>query len=152
MSTVLSKAVFEMLVKHLVEIEEEKEQILGKYYPDTTEERELFIDLIDNYIGKIEEFIYKAKVKKDAEEACPFVIIGSTVEIEDMHCNEIERYKIISPFESNSNVNIDLASYLSPMGKALLLKKVNDIVLVETPMGQFTYIVRSIKLPREMYV
>ncbi|MBZ4647049.1 MAG: hypothetical protein JG777_2538 [Clostridia bacterium] len=148
---VLPKSVFEVLVKHLVDIEEEKEQLLERYYPDTTKEREAFEDFINNYIKEVEGYISNAKVTKSTKKTCPFVIIGSVVEIEDLHYNEVEKYQIVSPFESNSNSNADFASYLSPMGKALLLKKVKDKVMVETPMGQFTYIIKSIEIPNEMF-
>lgn len=147
----LSRPVFDMLVKHLVDIEEEKEQLLKKYYPDATEEREAFEELINNYIKGIERCIYNAKVTETTKKACPFVIIGSIVEIENLDYNEIEKYQIVSPFESNSDPNVDFASYLSPMGKSLLLKKVKDKVTVETPIGRFAYIIKSIEIPGEMF-
>ena len=147
----IPKTVFEVLVKHLVDIEEEKEQLLERYYPDITEERDMFRDFIDNYIKQIENYISNAKTTKSAKRSCPFVIIGSIVEIEDLKYNEVERYQIVSPFESNLESGIDAASYLSPVGRALLLKKVKDKVTVETPAGQFTYLIRAIEIPEHYF-
>ena len=77
---------------------------------------------------------------------CPFVVIDSIVEVEDINSNEIERFKIVSPFFTTNPLDGDFASYLSPIGKSLLLKKVGDHVLIETPMGNIEYEIKSIEL------
>jgi len=148
---VLPKIVFESLVKHLVRIEEKKEQLLDRYYPDITKEREDFIQLIDNYMQEVENYISSARVVEDESISCPFVIIGSVVELENIDSNEIEKYRIVLPFECEISADMDYASFLSPLGRALLLKGIMDKVQIENPMGQFTYIIRSIDIPKEMY-
>ncbi|HHV72540.1 MAG TPA: GreA/GreB family elongation factor [Clostridia bacterium] len=147
---VVSKEIFELLEKHLVDIEEEGEQILEKYFPDITAERDSFTKLLTNYIKQLEKYISKYEVSERAENNCPFIIIGSIVEVEDLESKEVEKYQIVSPFENNLEVDFDFASYLSPLGKALLLKKIDDKVEVETPMGKFTYKVKSIEIPAEI--
>jgi transcription elongation GreA/GreB family factor len=37
------------------------------------------------------------------------------------------------------------------VGKALLLKEVEDEISIENPMGHCTYIIRSINIPDEMF-
>ncbi|MGE4284347.1 MAG: GreA/GreB family elongation factor [Clostridia bacterium] len=149
---VVSKQMFEIMVKHLVNIEEEKEQVLGKYYPDITEKRDAYEAVITEYIKKIEGYISNYKVDDAIKSACPCVIIGSIVELEDLQYNEIEKYQIVSPFESKMAFKTETASYLSPMGKALLLKRPNEQVNVETPMGKFAYIIKSIEVPQEALI
>lgn len=145
--SIISSSVFNLLVKHLVDIEEERDQIIEDYYTDPTPEKEDVKMLINNYITKIENFITQAKIEKAEKDNLPFVIIGSIVEIEDLSYHKIEKLQIISPFFNHVDMQLDYASYLSPMGQALLLKKVNDIVNLKTPVGQLKYKIYSIQLP-----
>lgn len=146
----ISKKVFEILVKHLVDIEEKRGQLLDKYYPGFTKEREAFEDLLGAYINKIENVINNANVVDDAADLCPFTIIGSIVELENLGSCEIEKYQIVSPFESSSYSEIDFASILSPLGKALLLKEAKDVIALDNSMGQHNYIINSISMPDEI--
>ncbi len=146
-----SKEVFQILVKHLVDMEEEKERLLEKYYPGTTDDREDFETIFDKYFKEIEYYISNTTAHDIEKSECPFVIIGSVVDLVAEEDNELETYQIISPFESKAIPNFEGASYLSPMGRALLLKKKNDKVAIETPMGSFAYIVKSIRIPQEMF-
>jgi len=145
----LSRSTFELLVKHLREIEEEKDRIIEEYYPNITEDRDEFNHLISTYIKEVENYISKAEVKDTIGEDCPFVIIGSIVEVEDLTYNETEKFQVVSPFINKLSSNWDCASYLSPLGKALLLKRVNEKVEIETPAGKSAYRIKSIKLPKE---
>jgi len=147
---VLSKEVFEVLVKHLAETEEKMELLLEKFYPDFRERKE-FQDFINGYIRKVEECINNAKVVENYKKFCPFVIIGSIVELENLNDREIEKYHIVFPFENNPDSEIDFASFLSPVGKALLLKKVKDKITIQNPMGKLTYSIKSINIPEEMF-
>lgn len=149
--TRLSKEVFEILVKHLVDIEEEKERLLERYFPETTDDRQNFEAMIDEYFKGIENYISITKVNDIVKSECPFIIIGCVVELESEEDDESETYQIVSPFESKLSSNFDYASYLSPMGRALLLKRKGDKVDIETPMGKFTYIIKNIKIPQEMF-
>jgi transcription elongation factor GreA len=145
---IVSKGIYEMLVKHLIKIEEEKLCVIEKYYPVWTDERNDFQELMDSYIKGIEGIIYnEVLVDESAPDTCPFTIIGSQVTLKDCYTNKIEEMQIVSPFMGEIDLNVDSASYLSPMGKAFLLKKVKDDVKVETPMGIFQYIVEDITLP-----
>lgn len=149
--TMLPKSVFEVLVKHLVDLEEENGQLLEKYFPISTEEREVFSDLIKDYINSLEEYIKNAKIIKDYGKNCPFVVIGSIVEVEDLQDKNVERLRVVSPFENVYNTKDSIVSYLSPMGRALLLKKEKETVIVETPVGKCAYYIKSIEIPSDMF-
>lgn len=148
---VMSDSMFNALVKHLVDIEEEKERIVHEYYPNITYERDNFNQLIGGYIKQIEGYISKAKVDKAGSDICPFVTIGSIVEVEDLTYQETEKLKIVSPFINKVNMKCNCASYLSPMGKELLLKRVKDKVEIKTPVGKCIYKIKSIEMPMEIY-
>ncbi len=151
-SPVISRRIFETIVKHLIDIEEEKISVIEKYYPVWTNERSEFQELLNSYIKSVEDIIYNTvKVDENAEDTCPFVIIGSSITLKDAYTNKLEKLHIISPFNGDINFDVDSASYLSPMGRAFLLKKVNDNVKVETPMGIFEYKVEAIELPADVF-
>lgn len=145
----LSRSTFELLMEHVKKIEEEKDKIIEEHYPNLTEDRDHFNQLMSNYIKEVKNYISKAEIMDAIDVDCPFVIIGSIVEVEDLAYNEVEKFQVVSPFISKQNSNWDYASYLSPLGKALLLKKVNDKVEIETPAGKSSYRIKSIRLPEE---
>ena len=60
-------------------------------------------------------------------------VFGSTVTIEDVNTEEIVKYQLVGPFESDVNEN--KISVTSPIGKALIGKEVGDEVMVNTPGG-----------------
>ena len=60
-------------------------------------------------------------------------VFWSTVTIEDVNTEEIVKYQLVGPFESDVNEN--KISVTSPIGKALIGKEVGDEVKVNTPGG-----------------
>ena len=118
----LSKATFENLVKHLVEIEEGKNKLLEEYFPEPSTERNEIEMLIENYIKHIDQLIRNTNKSQTIDSKVPFVTIGSEVEIQDLSNQEVFKYRIVSPFRGS--IREGDISYLSPVGKSLLLKKV----------------------------
>ncbi len=146
---VISRATYEYLVQHLVNIEDEKTNVINEFYPEETFEKREFEKFIADYISTIESFLEKASDNSRTELHLPFVTIGSIVEIAEVDSGELSTVQIVSPFFDKNITDVDCASYLSPVGKALLLKRVNDKVKVSTPIGEFNYTVKSIKIPAE---
>lgn len=93
-------------------------------------ERQAFIQ------GKIQEITNNLAIsiiidpKELTEER---VVFGSTVTIEDINTEEVVRYHLVGPFESDANKNE--ISVTSPIGKGLIGKEVGDVVSVNTPGG-----------------
>ncbi|MBC7346645.1 MAG: GreA/GreB family elongation factor [Clostridia bacterium] len=139
----VSKTLFENLVKHLVEVEEQKDKLLGEYFQEPSKERDELEKLIDNYIKHIESLIKQANKSDTAGASLPFVTIGSEVEIQDLSTQEVHRFRLVAPF--STSVGGGDISYISPVGKALLLKRVGDEVTVNAPAGVFRYKIKSIK-------
>lgn len=148
---VISRNVFELLVRHLTKVEDEKLYVLERYYPSLTAERQSFQEIMDSYIKELETLICsRVKVEVAEDRTCPFVIIGSRMSIKDEDTDLVEDIQIVSPFLGEADLSMDIASYLSPMGKAFLLKKVNDSVKVETPMGIMSYTIQAVELPGDL--
>jgi len=96
---------------------------------------------IEGRIKKIEKMIENAEIidKIDTDK----VSIGSTVAIKYVDDDDTDEYKIVGsqeadPFESK-------ISNESPIAKALLNKKVGDIVDVESPNGVYQIEITEIK-------
>ncbi|MCG0279072.1 MAG: GreA/GreB family elongation factor [Thermanaeromonas sp.] len=141
----LSPVIFENLIKHLVNIEEEKEKLLEQYFPRPSKERSDLEKLFDNYIRQVEQLIKNAIKSETTNTNLPIVIFGSEVEVENLDTGEISRFRIVSPFDID--VESGDISYLSPMGRSLLLKRTGDEVTVHAPAGVFRYKIKSIKFP-----
>ena len=69
----------------------------------------------------------------------------SMVEVENLETDEIKRFQIVGPDESD--VKLGKISYLSPIGKAMMGRKVDDDFEFDTPAGKRIYCVNSINLP-----
>ncbi len=144
---VISKSAYEILHKHLVELEEKKNDLIETYFADTVESREDFQQLINNYVTHLTSIIDSSKKVEAQDEEFPLVIIGSEVVVEDVEEQETCKFLITSPFaEKPSSSDTECASCLSPIGRALLLKRPAEQVSVNTPVQTFHYKIRSIRL------
>ena len=71
------------------------------------------------------------------------VIFGSTVTVEDLEINKKKTYKIVGKDEADISKN--LIYFRSPIGKSLIGKSVEDIVVVETPSGEKNFEILNIQ-------
>ena len=93
--------------------------------------------------GRIKELEYKLEnAKIISNDSKDTVSIGSTVTISYIDDDETEEYKIVGSLEADPFNN--KISNESPIGAAIIGKKVNEIVSVETPNGSFDVKIGSI--------
>lgn len=93
--------------------------------------------------GRIKELEYKLEnAKIISNDSKDTVSIGSTVTISYIDDDETEEYKIVGSLEADPFNN--KISNESPIGAAIIGKKVNEIVSVETPNGSFNVKIESI--------
>ena len=97
---------------------------------------------IEARIEELEKILKNAEVVVEEEADLDKVSIGCSVKILDCEFDEELVFKIVGSTEANSLKG--KISNESPVGKALLGKKVGDTVTVETPAGEFSYKVLSI--------
>jgi transcription elongation factor GreA len=71
------------------------------------------------------------------------VIFGSTVSVKDLENNNNKTYKIVGKDEADVSKN--LIYFKSPIGKALIGKGLEDMVVVATPSGEKTFEVLGIQ-------
>lgn len=71
------------------------------------------------------------------------VDIGARVTIQEEGFDDLETYQVVGPKEADPSKN--RISYESPIGRALLGKKVGELAIADTPNGQFIFKIISIE-------
>ncbi|MGI5860068.1 MAG: GreA/GreB family elongation factor [Tepidanaerobacteraceae bacterium] len=143
----LSKSTFKKLKEHLIEVRANRGKIIDDFFSEVTKERHEFESLMELYIYEVDRFIQNAEPVESQENTLPFVIMGSEVKVSDKSDSTF-KFTVVAPFQSQrESHNIFDVSCLSPVGRALLLKKVGDTVEVEAPGGVFHYEIKSISFP-----
>jgi transcription elongation factor GreA len=101
---------------------------------EAAKERQAFVEQQISELGhKIAcaEVIDPSKVNTDR------VMFGCTVALENLNTQEEVRYQLVGPDESD--VSQRRISVLSPLGKAMIGKRVGDEIVVQAPGGQRRY-------------
>ena len=71
------------------------------------------------------------------------VVFGTTVEVEDTDSGEVTMYRIVGQYEVDAKAG--LISLTSPIGRALIGKRKEDEVAVETPRGTRRFMINDVK-------
>ena len=90
---------------------------------------------IEARIVEIEAMLKNVEIIEDIKGKAKTVVIGVKVKVIDEEFGEEEEYRVVGSTEANSREG--KISDESPMGKALLGKKIGDVVTVEAPAGEF---------------
>ena len=99
--------------------------------------------LIEGRIIDLESAISKAEVIDVKSVEGDDIKFGATVEIEDDDSSEIVRYQIVGDYESDIKNN--KLSVSSPLARGLINKSIDDVVEINSPKGQKSYTIKSIK-------
>ena len=86
-------------------------------------------------IVEIEAMLKNVEIIEDIKGKAKTVVIGVKVKVIDEEFGEEEEYRVVGSTEANSREG--KISDESPIGKALLGKKIGDVVTVEAPAGEF---------------
>ena len=99
--------------------------------------------LIEGKIVDLESAISRAEVIDVKSLEGDDIKFGATVEIEDDESGEIVEYQIVGEYESDIK-NFKL-SVSSPLARGLINKSVDDVVEINSPKGQKSYTIKSVK-------
>ncbi len=100
--------------------------------------------LLEFRIAKLEVVISNARVVDESKIDLSKVSILTTVKIKNLNNGAIMKYTIVA--ENEAELKIGKISVDSPIGKALLGKKVSDKVDVLVPAGKITFEVIEITI------
>ncbi|MDD2482866.1 MAG: GreA/GreB family elongation factor [Candidatus Shapirobacteria bacterium] len=146
----LTQEGYNSLVEQLNDLKKKQEHLISQIedvaQPDESgedglatqlkEELEVVNDKIDSLESALEDVsIINGDCKRNQVE------VGCTVKIK-ISDNSIKQFSIVTNLEADPNVN--KISDQSPLGVALLGKKINDKVEVSAPAGKITYKIVSI--------
>lgn len=143
---------YERLTAELKALREERPRII-----DAIEEARAHGDLSENAeyhaakerqgqveatIADLEDKVSRAQIIDPATLSGDRIVFGATVTLLDDDDKPI-RYQIVGPYEADAKVG--RISYNSPLGKALIGRKVEDEIEVTVPSGDRFYVVRQIE-------
>ena len=152
-SNELTLYAFRSILSHLVEIEESKNEIVNGIYNEPSTLRDDFKCFLDYYIKRLEDLMKTVQIvdKPSREELktlnyLPYVIIGSTVDLENVNNLNNHSFKIVSPYDPyDSKENLSCLSCLSALGKSLMLNKPGDIIKTKLNGDECLYKIKSIQ-------
>jgi transcription elongation factor GreA len=143
--TILTQAGYNKLVAELDELKQKQTRLVTQIeevaQPDESGEDGLAtqlkdeLEVINSKIEKIEEAFETVEIV-NSQNKSDVVQIGTTVKIKILGNSEKE-FSIVSHFESDPSTN--KISDQSPLGQALIGKRINDQVEVDAPVGKITY-------------
>ena len=107
---------------------------------EAAKERQAFLE---GKISDLEHKIVCAEVIDPATVSTDWVVFGCTVVLENLDTEEEVQYQLVGPDESD--VRQGRISVSSPLGKAMIGKKVDDEIVVQTPGGTRRYEVIDIR-------
>lgn len=97
---------------------------------------------VEATIADLEDKITRAQIIDPTTLSGDKIIFGATVTLLDDDDNPV-RYQIVGPYEADAKVG--RISYNSPLGKALIGRKVEEEVEVTVPSGDKCYLVQKIE-------
>lgn len=134
-----SPATFERLLRHLVNLEDQSihREEWGVEEPS-----------LGAYIQRLDDLVRKARVLAGGSNLLPFVVVGSVVELEVRGRSGLYWTRVVPALDVDERAG--RISYLSPAGRALLLKGVGDEAHLPWERGVCHCTVRGIFLPGEI--
>lgn len=93
--------------------------------------------MIEGRIADIQSKLAGAEVIDTSKIKSDRVVFGAVVTVQDLDTEEESTYQIVGLDEAD--VKRGMISILSPLARALIGKKVNDVVTVQSPKGDKDY-------------
>lgn len=130
----------EQLIHQLIVLGEEKHSFLDAYFPKQGVERKQTQLFLAEYVQFIENELAAVETSLS-----PAVFIGCEVTIDYIDYQTKDTFKIVYPMDADPEKNC--ISFLSPVGKQLLMSRRDEVINVATPAGAMR--VRMLHIQRE---
>jgi transcription elongation factor GreA len=144
----LNRTAFSFLVKQLADLQEHIPIILDEYFANGLDANQLkrrgeIESILEKYLNSLDILITKAQVTDCNTVTLPFVVMGSTVTLENVGSGRQYEFMVVTPDQIDRQAG--KISFLSPLGKALLLKKPGNQFEIQVPRGTINYKVLNIQ-------
>jgi len=104
--------------------------------------------LTGHYVPQLKKLLADAACDDAHGSAVPLAVIGSDVVVTDLDTGEEFHYRIVS--SATFELEGDDVTFSSPIGKALLMRRVGDEVEFNAPIGKIRYKIVSITLSSDI--
>ncbi len=98
---------------------------------------------VDRRIAELEDHLARAQVIDSSQAPADTITIGATVTCEDVDRKRKDEFMLVGQGETRDG--IDTVSSASPLGEALVGRKVGDVVEIQVPRGRLRYRVLQIR-------
>lgn len=99
------------------------------------------LSFIDGRLSELEEILKRIQIIDENHHGCQAVKLGCQVTVKAQNREQV--FHLVGEWEADpANKKI---SHYSPLGQALLGKKVGDKVEIEVPAGKLTYLIARIR-------
>lgn len=98
--------------------------------------------MLEHRISLLQEKLRRARVIKDSEIETDKVSVGSTVTLRDVDAGEIRIYTLVGSAEADP-ARARLSNE-SPVGQAIIGRRVGDVLTVPVPVGSLHYEILAI--------
>jgi len=112
---------------------------------DAAKERKVFLEARAAHLMERINSLSSLKISNIPTDSVGF---GSRVELEDMNSGEPKTYLLVTPEEVDAREG--KISVASPIGRAMMGKKVDDEVILKLPTGLKEYVITGFKTLHEL--
>jgi len=103
--------------------------------------------MIDSKVLMLEDKLARSYIVNRSELPDDMVVFGTRIELLEVNTKQKISYELVGAGEDDHNNNRILTT--SPLGEALMLHKVNDVIDFEAPGGKYKYKILSIAFTEE---
>jgi len=128
----------ESLVKQLLLLSEEKGRFLDSYFPIPGKDRSDMDQFLTAYTAEVQRLLASG----EDVQSPSVVLIGSKISVEYIDYKETDTFTIVFPEEADPDDN--RISFLSPVGRQLLLSGLNERLAIAAPAGSMQVTITSI--------
>ncbi|GGN95056.1 transcription elongation factor GreA [Saccharibacillus kuerlensis] len=98
---------------------------------------------METRIMQLEKMLTKARIADASKGNSGIIGVGSNIVLKDIEFGDTLEYQVVGPAEAD--VADGKISYESPLGKALMGKKIGEKIAVDAPMGTIHYELLEVK-------
>jgi transcription elongation factor GreA len=143
---------YERLIGELKALREERPKIVeaieeARAHGDLSENAEYHAakerqGQVEMQIAELEDRVSRAQIVDPTTLSGDRIVFGATVSLRDDDDKPV-RYQIVGPYEADAKVG--RISYNSPLGRALIGRRVEDEIEVTVPSGDRFYLIEKIE-------
>lgn len=98
---------------------------------------------IDRRIAELEDQLARAQVVDGSRIVDGEITLGATVKAEDLDARRKDEFMLVG--ENERHDGVDTVSAASPLGRALLGRRIGDVIEIQVPRGRLRYKIMEVR-------